>query len=241
MMVLNHIIKNPNQTENQIVTDLKGKYSRVPIRKTLRFLSKNNIIIIKQINSNKYEIIPNYNHLLVILMQDLKNLDEKTLILIHQLELAIRKQKNLAIDNDTIQSLYFMYQHQILVYLLKALFVWPSAIKDNEMLGTMYLTLFTRLRDILTTLEIKISSKFHIAMKKSVIDNLFNLNPDAINQIVKQSKKYDIDLAVEKVLDIIWKNGLLFAPEVGYKFHSIDGNIKQNDKIPNDWRDLVKY
>ena len=237
MEVLRYIIKNPNQTENKIVIAFKGSYARLSVLKTIQYLAENKIIKIKVINSNKHEIIPNSKNLLTNLIQDLDNFEEKTIILTNQLERVINQRK-IDVDQDTIEMLYFMYQHQILMFLLHALFVWPSAIKDDELLSTIYITLFPKLRNILINLEMKISSTgSKIAMERSLTDSLFTLTPDVLNKLLDKSKQYDINPEVEKVLDIIWKNSKIFYPKIRYKFEK---NIKQTNIItPETWKDFL--
>jgi len=244
MEVLKYIIKNPNQTENKIVIAFKGIYSRLSVRKTIQYLSENKIIKVKKINSNQHEIIPDSKNLLTNLMQELDNFEEKTIILVNQLEKVIN-QRNLDVDHDTIKTLYFMYQHQILMYLLHALFVWPSAIKDDELLSSMYLTLFPKLRNILNKVEIKISpSNSKIDMRRSLTDSFFSLTPDVINEILDKSKKYDIIPEIEKVLDAIWKNSKIFYHNVSHNFEKglhLDGGYKADKKIPDNWRYVIDY
>ena len=134
MEVLEYIIKNPHQTENKIVMAFKGTYARLSVLKTIQFLSENKIIKINIINSNQHEIIPDTKSLLTNLIQDLDIFEEKTIILVNQLEKVINQRNIINVDHDTIKTLYFIYQHQILMYLLHALFVWPSSIKDDEVL-----------------------------------------------------------------------------------------------------------
>jgi hypothetical protein len=237
MEVLRYIIKNPNQTENKIVIAFKGTYARLSVRKTIQYLSENKIIKVKKINSNQHEIIPDPKNLLTNLIQDLDNFEEKTIILVNQLERVINQRKT-DVDPDTIGTLYFMYQHQILMYLLHALFVWPSAIKDDELLSSMYLTLFPKLRNILNKVEIKIStSNSKIDMRHSLIDNFFGLTPDVLNEILDKSKKYDINPEIEKVLDAIWKNGKIFYSDIKHRFEK---NIKQNNMAnPEKWQEAL--
>ncbi len=237
MEVLKYIIKNPNQTENKIVIAFKGIYARLSVRKTIQYLSENKIIKVKKINSNQHEIIPDSKNLLTNLMQDLDNFEEKTIILVTQLEKVIN-QRNINVDHDTIKTLYFIYQHQILMYLLHALFVWPSAIKDDELLSSMYLTLFPKLRNILNKVEIKISlSNSKIDMHRSLTDSFFGLTPHVLNEIVEKSHKYDINPEIEKVLDVIWKNSKIFYPEIRHRFEK---NIKQNNMTtPETWKEVL--
>jgi hypothetical protein len=237
MDVLRYIIKNPNQTENKIVMTFKGTYARLSVRKTIQYLADNKIIKIKVINSNQHEIIPNYRNLLTNLIQDLDIFEEKTIILTNQLNNTINQRK-IDVDQDTIEMLYFIYQHQILMFLLHALFVWPTAIKDDELLSTIYITLFPKLRNILINLEMKISSTgSKIAMERSLTDSLFNLTPDVLNKLLDKSKQYDINPEVEKVLDIIWKNSKIFYPKIRHKFEK---NIKQTNIItPETWKDVL--
>ena len=240
MEVLKYIIQNPNQTENKIVVAFKGTYARLSVRKTIQYLSENKIIKVKKINSNQHEIIPDSKNLLTNLIQDLDNFEEKTIILVYQLERVIN-QRNIDVDPDTIKILYFMYQHQILMYLLHALFVWPSAIKDDELLSSMYLILFPKLRNILNKVEIKISlSNSKIDMRRSLTDNFFNLTPDVINEMLDKSKKYDFNPEIEKVLDVIWKNSKIFYHDID---HTFERNRKQDNNtsqvIPESWQEAL--
>ena len=240
MEVLKYIIQNPNQTENKIVVAFKGTYARLSVRKTIQYLSENKIIKVKKINSNQHEIIPDSKNLLTNLIQDLDNFEEKTIILVYQLERVIN-QGNIDVDPDTIKILYFMYQHQILMYLLHALFVWPSAIKDDELLSSMYLILFPKLRNILNKVEIKISlSNSKIDMRRSLTDNFFNLTPDVINEMLDKSKKYDFNPEIEKVLDVIWKNSKIFYHDID---HTFERNRKQDNNtsqvIPESWQEAL--
>ena len=240
MEVLKYIIQNPNQTENKIVVAFKGTYARLSVRKTIQYLSENKIIKVKKINSNQHEIIPDSKNLLTNLIQDLDNFEEKTIILVYQLERVIN-QRNIDVDPDTIKILYFMYQHQILMYLLHALFVWPSAIKDDELLSSMYLTLFPKLRNILNKVEIKISlSNSKIDMRRSLTDNFFNLTPDVINEMLDKLKKYDFNPEIEKVLDVIWKNSKIFYHDID---HTFERNRKQDNNtsqvIPESWQEAL--
>ncbi len=240
MEVLRYIIKNPNLTENKIVIAFKGTYARLSVRKTIQYLAETKIIKIKVINSNQHEIIPNPKNLLTNLIQDLDIFEEKTIILTNQLDKIINQRK-IEVDQDTITLVYFMYQHQTLMYVLHALFVWPSAIKDDELLSTMYLTLFPKLRNILINLEIKISlSGSKIAMRKSLIDSFFGFTPDLLNKILDKSKQYDIHPEIAKVLDVIWKNSKIFYKDISHNFEKNrrqDNNIKQ--VIPESWEEML--
>ncbi|MGI9009743.1 MAG: hypothetical protein ACR2F1_00965 [Nitrososphaeraceae archaeon] len=239
MEVLNYIIKNPNQTENKIVMAFKGTYARLSVLKTIHYLAENGIINIKKINSNQHEIIPNTKNLLTNLIQDLSNFEYRTFILTNQLQKII-KQRKIELDHETIQILYFIYQHQILMYLLHSLFVWPSTIKDDEILSTMYLTLFPKLRKILTRLEMKISQDSKIVMRLSLVDNFFNLTPDVLNKILETSKKYDIKPEIEKLLDTIWKNSKIFYPDIKNKLEKNDSKHHNNNQlIPETWQDVL--
>jgi hypothetical protein len=242
MEVLKYIIKNPNQTENKIVIAFKGSYARLSVRKTIQYLSENKIIKVKKINSNQHEIIPDSKNLLTNLIQNLDNFEEKTIILVNQLEKVIN-QRQIVVDQDTIKTLYYVYQHQVLMYLLHALFVWPSTIKDDELLSSMYLTLFPKLRNILNKIEIKISiSNSKIAMRRSLIDSFFGLTPYVLNEILVKSKKYDINPEIEKVLDVIWNNSKIFYHDISHNFenepHQKIG-YKTDKKIPDNWRDVI--
>lgn len=240
MNILKYIIKKPNQTENRIVMAFKGTYARETVLKTIKFLSDNKNIKIKIINNNQHEIIPNSKNLVTNLIQDLEVLEGKTIILTKQLE-KIVEQRKIQIDDFTIQNLYFIYQHQILMYLLHALVVWPSAIKDEEVLSLMYLTLFPKLRNILKHLEnMKISlNDSKIDMIKSLKDSFFGLTPDILNGIINNSHRYNINPEIEKVLDIIWKNSKIFYPDIIHRFEK--DNKKQNNNIivPETWQEAL--
>jgi hypothetical protein len=238
MDILKYIIKNPNQTENRIVIGFKGTYARETVLKAIKFLSDNKIIKIKIINNNQHEIIPNSKNLVTNLIQDLEVLEEKTIILTKQLE-KIVEQRKIQIDDFTIQNLYFIYQHQILMYLIHALVVWPSSIKDEEVLSLMYLTLFPKLRNILKLLEnMKISlNDSKIDMFKSLTDSFFGLTPNVLNGIINNSHKYNINPEIERVLDIIWKNSKIFYPDI---IHRFEKDTKQNNvTTPETWKEAL--
>ena len=239
MEVLKYIIKNPNQTENKIVTAFKGTYARLSVLKTIQFLSENKIIKIKIINSNQHEITPDTKSLLTNLIRDLDIFEDKTIILTNQLEKII-KQKKVALDQDTIKLLYFLYQQQTLMYLLHALFVWPSTIKDDEVLSTMYLTLFPKLRMILNRLEMKISPDYKIVMRSSLVNNFFDLTPEFLNEILDKSRTYDIKPEIEKVIDTIWKNSKIFYPDIKNKLEKNDSKHHNNPQvIPETWQEVL--
>jgi hypothetical protein len=241
MEILKYIIKNPNQTENRIVIAFKGTYARETVLKAIKFLSDNKIIQIKIINNNQHEIIPNSKNLVTNLIQDLEILEDKTIILTKQLE-KIVEQRKIQIDDFTIRNLYFVYQHQILMYLLHALVVWPSAIKDEEVLSLMYLNLFPKLRNILKHLEnMKISlNDSKIDMIKSLTDSFFGLSPDVLNGIINNSHIYNINPEIERVLDIIWKNSKKFYPNI---IHRFEKNKKQDNNnniiVPETWQEAL--
>jgi hypothetical protein len=240
MNILKYIIKNPNQTENRIVNAFKGTYARETVLKAIKFLSDNKIIKIKIINNNQHEIIPNSKNLVTNLIQDLEVLEEKTIILSKQLE-KIVEQRKIQIDDFTIQNLYFIYQHQILMYLLHALVVWPSAIKDEEVLSLMYLTLFPKLRNILKDLEnMKISlNDSKIDMIKSLKDSFFGLTPVVLNGIINNSHKYNINPEIERVLDIMWKNSKIFYPDIIHRFEKNNKKHNNNIIVPETWQDAL--
>jgi hypothetical protein len=240
MEILKYIIKNPNQTENRIVISFKGTYARETVLKAIKFLSDNKIIKIKIINNNQHEIIPNSKNLVTNLILDLEVLEEKTIILIKQLEKVV-EQRKIQIDDFTIQNLYFIYQHQILMYLLHALVVWPSAIKDEEVLSLMYLNLFHKLRNILKHLEnMKISiNNSKIDMLKSLTDSFFGLTPDVLNGIINNSHKYNINPEIEKVLDIVWKNSKIFYPNIIHRFEKDNKKQDNNIIVPETWQEAL--
>ena len=126
------------------------------------------------------------------------------------------------------------------MYLLHALFVWPSAIKDDELLSSIYLELFPKLRNILSKVEIKISlSNSKIDMRHSLTDNFFGLTPSILNEILNKSIKYDINPEIEKLLDVIWKNSKIFYHDISHNFENrpcknkaiFEGTIGSSSKI----------
>jgi hypothetical protein len=237
-------------TENKIVhafkkgeTDTKrGKYARMTVLSIIDYLEKYRFIKIDEINTQYHVIRPNYDHLLNKSENELNEFEEKYLILTERLKniVASKKRNNTRDNNNNNNNIelayyfYLLFQHLVGTYVMNILVTWPYETKsmDEKLLGTLFLTVFKRLQKIYTS------------RIPTLGQNLFVLDKETIENLLRLSKKYDMQPETEKVLDILWKISKKYFPFARSKFEKgpqPEEGYKADSRIPDNWRDVIDY
>ncbi|MGI9011914.1 MAG: hypothetical protein ACR2F1_12100 [Nitrososphaeraceae archaeon] len=262
--VLDYIRKysDPNDlTENKIVNAFKGgttddtstkrgKYARMTVLSIIDYLEKYNFIKIDEINTQYHIIRPNNDHLLNRLENELEEFEDKYFILTERLKNIVKStQSNKRRENNIELAYYFylLFQHLVGTYVMNMLVRWPyeTKYKDEKMLGSLFITVFKRLQKIYTSRKLLISPSEEISTIPTLGQNLFVLDKEIIENMLRLCKKNDIQQETEKVLDMLWKISKQFFPFARPKFEKglqPDGEHKADNRIPpDDWRELVDY
>jgi hypothetical protein len=251
--------KKSDLTKNMIVNAFKesdskrGKYARMTILSIIDYLDKNNLIKIDEINTKYHVVRSNNEHLLVKLENELDEFEEKYLILTEKLKyistskITLEEERK---DKNNLQigeSILLLFQHLVNMYIIYSLEIWPKQTKDKDekLLGTLYVTLFKRLRKMYTDLlHLQISPSFEVPILHNLVLNSFLLTKNNIGIILKRSKQKDIQPEIEKVIDTLWKISKYFFPFVSPEFEKAPQpkeGFKPDKRIPNDWRDVIDY
>jgi hypothetical protein len=249
-------------TENKIVhafkkgeTDTKrGKYARMTVLSIIDYLEKYRFIKIDEINTQYHVIRPNYDHLLNKSENELNEFEEKYLILTERLKNIVdSKKRNNTRDNNNNNNnielayyFYLLFQHLVGTYVMNILVTWPYETKsmDEKLLGTLFLTVFKRLQKIYTSRKLYISPSEAISTIPTLGQNLFVLDKETIENLLRLSKKYDMQPETEKVLDILWKISKKYFPFARSKFEKgpqPEEGYKADSRIPDNWRDVIDY
>jgi hypothetical protein len=244
-------------TENKIVNAFKksetdanrGRYARMTILSIIDYLEKYNLIKIDKINTQYHVIKPNYNHLLNKLENELNEFEEKYLILTDRLKNLVQsKKRNKGLDNNIELAYYFylLFQHLVGNYIMNMLVRWPDETKnkDEKMLGILFITVFKRLQKIYTSSKLFISPSEEISTIPTLGQNLFVLDKENMENMLKLCKENDIQQETEKVLDILWSISKQYFPFARPKFEKglqSNNGYKADDTVPNDWRDVIDY
>jgi hypothetical protein len=246
-------------TENKIVnafnkseTDTtRGKYARMTILSIIDHLEKYKFIKIDKINTQYHLITPNNDHLLNKLKNELDEFEEKYLILTERLKNIVvgsKQEKNKAREHNIELAYYFylLFQHLVGTYVMNMLVKWPQETKnkDEKMLGILFLTVFNRLQQIYRSSKLLISPSEEIFTIPTLGQNLFVLDKETIENMLKLCNKNDIQPETEKVLDILWKISQQYFPFARPKFEKApqpEGGFKPDKKVPENWRDVIDY
>ena len=251
--VLDYIRKysaEPDLTENKIVNTFKGKYARMTVLNIIDFLHKHNFIKIDEINTQYHVITPNNDHLLNKLENELDEFEEKYLILTERLKNIVnsKQDKNKRRENNIKLAYYFylLFQHLVGTYVMNMLVRWQyeTKYKDEKMLGTLFITVFKRLQKIYRSGKLLISPSEEISTIPTLGQNLFVLDKETIENMLRLCKENDIQPETEKVLDILWKISKQFFPFARPKFEKSpqpEGGFKPDNRIPDNWRDVIDY
>jgi hypothetical protein len=246
-------------TENMIVNAFKernfkrGKYARMTVLSIIDYLHQNNLIKIDEINTKYHIVRSNNEHLLVKLKNELDEFEEKYIILTERLKYIINSKNKERIDKreNNIELAYYFYllfQHLVGNYIMNIIFRWPDETKnkDEKILEKLFITVFKRLQKIYTSRKLLISPSEEVSTIPTLGYNLFVLDRNNIENMLRLCKKNDIQPETEKVLDILWKISKYYFPFAKPKFEKgpqPEGGYKADKTIPppNDWRELVDY
>ena len=260
--VLGYIRKYSEQsdlTENMIVNAFKerdskrGKYARMTILGIIDFLDKNNLIKIDEINTKYHIVRPNNQHLLIKLENELDEFEEKYMILTEKLKYIVNSKNKERIDKreNNIELAYYFYllfQHLVGNYIMNIIFRWPdeTKYKDEKILEKLFITVFKRLQKIYTSRKLLISPSEEVSTIPTLGHNLFVLDRNNIENMLRLCKKNDIQPETEKVLDILWKISKYYFSFARPKFEKgpqPEGGYKTDKTTPrpDDWRELVDY
>ena len=209
------------------------------------------MIKIDEINTQYHVIRPNYDHLLNRLENELDEFEEKYLILTERLKNIVKstRDNNTKRRDNNIELAYYFYllfQHLVGTYVMNMLVKWPyeTKYKDEKMLGRLFITVFKRLQKIHTSNKLLISPSEEIPTIPNLGQNLFVLDKETIENMLRLCKENDIQPETEKVLDTLWKISKYFFPFARPKFgkdSQPEEGFKSNNRIPDNWRDVIDY
>jgi hypothetical protein len=244
--------------------------SRVTALKAIKNLEQYGMIIVSTdrrygANKQKHVLFVNDSSLLIEVIDTLDEFEKRYITLLEGISTAAsaknRRQSRIISDDDytsLISSTIKMHQHLLNVFIIYSMLVWPLKVKDEVMLAKINVIFLNRMLDI----QKKISEKLHLRdriplLGKGTIEDMFG--PLATNvvpyftpldlpkheQIISNSRKFNLETEVESVLDTLWKFSYEISPSIIYdhgyiRMTDYKGNLKDRKTALMRWKELTR-
>ena len=218
--IINFVKEHQGCSKQDIVNGFDGKYSRVPLLKSVDDLEKLDVLIVRRSEQNRQTsaVFTNENNALVIMFDQLNEFERSYFVFLDKL--AGTGKMNYPMPKGMIslvQSVPMFYEHFVGMCLVRAFIEWPHEIKDPMIATRLYNLLFSRLYDI----SIKLSDayeKMGTNIGADLLKRYWNLEPKSIELFRHESKQFGLENYLEDTLNQLWKLSKNYAPYVSWMF-----------------------
>jgi hypothetical protein len=150
--VFRYVSEHPqcNKTDVERYLKDKGKGSKVTVLKAISDLREHGLIRdeISKNNRQTHSLVVNNANELSILIQELNKFEKHFFSLIEKLK---EGSENPESNNESfekygaLEDILSVYQFILKAYLIRAIYIWPGRVSDDESLSKLYTILFSRL------------------------------------------------------------------------------------------------
>jgi hypothetical protein len=249
--IFDYIKENNKIIKQRVVQWCEKKQiaSRVTVLNAIKELEQYGMIVVSTdrmhgANKQKHILFVNDNSLLIEVIDILDEFEKRYITLLEEIPRAasvkIRRQSRDIVDDDytsLISSTIKMHQHLLNVFIIYSMLVWPPKVKDEVMLAKLNVIFLNRMLNI----QKKISEKLHLSGRLPLlgrgtmgdvfgplatnIKQYFTLDLPEHENIISNSKKFNLGTEVESVLDTVWKFSYKISPSIVYD----NGYIRMTD------------
>jgi hypothetical protein len=116
-----------------------------------------------------------------------------------------------------LHALLMLYSHIIGVYLIAALFTWPSKIKDKEDLNKLNTLIFSDIKEIQSKLsdvlpKIDGNADDDNPLINIMLDGLYGLYPHALTYVTNAFENYGLKKELEPIMELLLKTTFDLLP-----------------------------
>ena len=250
--IFEHVRKNPDIIKQKVVDDFDGIYSRKTVFKTLKALEKEHKMIVARPgkrNRQTHHLYINEDNLLASTTIDLDDFKNALFVLlskvkeIHKkLEFEAKKvgRRDYSMERKIYElqyiissSIFNIYKCFIDIYIVHALFKWPEATKDKEILNKLNTTFFVNMQEIQSKISEAMTIVFRPSHRKEEFIELMISQPSTLHvgsfgQMLGTFELVGLGKEFEPIMDHLWKTG----------FDYIDFGRKKHDF--KDWRKALQ-
>jgi hypothetical protein len=227
--ILEYVRKNPGKIKQQVVGYFDGNYSRKTVWKDLDILIKDHMIVVRKDKPNSlfHHLYINEENLLLSTIIDLDDFKNALFVLLDKAKEIHKKLESEAkkvrrdysiqhkiyeLEYSLSSSIFDIYKCFINTYVLDALFKWPEATKDKEILNKLNTTFFVNMQEI----QSKISEAMTIVFRQShhreefiqlMISQSPALDIRSLGTMLSTFELMGLDKEFEPVMDHLWKTG----------------------------------
>jgi hypothetical protein len=258
--VLDYIRKNPGTTKKG-VEDGIGKYSRVPVFRTISCLVRYGIVVVRkdENNSQIHHLYVNNENLLLSVIQDFDEFKRGFFPLLEKVKEKMREleskrksihkrddkyeDKILKSEDDLLYGIVSIHRHVVDMYVIFASTIWPSKTHDRETLNKAYLLFLDQIQES----QSKVSEVIVIIDRPSnhdlrvrvryLFDLISELGISYFREIYETFRRFKLLNEFKPVMDFLWNISFDYIPFQEQNPELLRGQ-KARDKL-RDWRNVL--
>jgi hypothetical protein len=218
--ILTFVDKHQGCSKQDVIDELERDYSPIPVRNSIDDLKRLGVLSIRpsELNRQTKALFTNKQNALVTLFNQLNDFESSFFALLDKLQESGKTKYPMPEGMvGYLNMIDMIYEQFIGMCLLHAFLDWPHDVKDPVFAVRLYDLLFSKLYDV----SIRLADAFEklgINLSFSLVQRFWLFRPHEINVFMDLSKKHEVELYGQDILNQLWKLSKDYAPHLEWAY-----------------------